>query len=135
MWITAEGRFTDARTRPLSLRPGIAHLARLRPETAFLPLAIEYGFWEESRPEIFIRFGAPVTIGSELPIAAGAARLAQELEANMASLAVSVAAHDSARFTTVVRGSAGTDIFYDGWRRLRAALRGERFRTAHRAGA
>ncbi len=28
LWITAEGAFTDPRTRPVTLRPGIAHLAR-----------------------------------------------------------------------------------------------------------
>ena len=135
MWITAEGRFTDPRARPLRLRPGIAHLARLRPDTAFLPLAIEYGFWEESRPEAFLRFGPPVAIASGSSIAAIGARLTAELEANMASLAGDVAAHDPDRFTTLVRGNSGTDIFYDGWRRLRAAFRGERFRAAHRAGA
>lgn len=135
MWITAEGRFTDPRARPLRLRPGIAHLARLRPEAAFLPLAIEYGFWEESRPEVFVRFGPPVSLEPELSVTQAASRLGEALEANMTALAASVLSHEPARFTTIVRGATGTDVFYDGGRRLRAALRGKRFRAAHRAEA
>ncbi|MDQ2801746.1 MAG: lysophospholipid acyltransferase family protein, partial [Pseudomonadota bacterium] len=59
LWITAEGAFTDPRTRPVRLRPGIAHLARHVPGAVLLPLAIEYSFWNESRPEALVRFGPP----------------------------------------------------------------------------
>ena len=31
LWITAEGEFTDPRRRPITLRPGLAHLARRVP--------------------------------------------------------------------------------------------------------
>ncbi len=134
MWITAEGRFTDARTRPLQLRPGIAHLARLRPDTVFVPLALEYGFWEERRPEAFLRFGAPVRIGRDASIAQGSELLAAGLHATMARLADLVRGRDPRHFATLVHGRTGTDMFYDGWRRVRAGLRGERFRTAHGAG-
>ncbi len=133
MWITAEGRFADPRRRPLALRPGIAHLARLRPETAFLPLALEYGFWEESSPEAFLRFGEPVPIGAALSIAEASQRLTAGLDATMERLAALVAARDPAAFTTLVRGRSGTDAFYDGWRRVRAGVRGERFRSSHGA--
>ncbi len=134
LWITAEGRFADARRRPLTLRPGIAHLARLRPETAFVPVALEYGFWEESGPEAFVRFGEPVSIGTGISIADASRQLAAGLEATMGRLADLVAARDPAAFTTLVRGSAGTSTVYDGWRRVRAGLRGERFRASHGAG-
>ena len=50
LWVTAEGHFTDPRTRPLRLRAGIAHLARRLPEAVFVPLALEYSFWNEARP-------------------------------------------------------------------------------------
>ena len=50
LWITAEGSFTDPRLRPIRLRPGLAHLARRIPGATILPLAIEYTFWNESRP-------------------------------------------------------------------------------------
>jgi len=39
LWVTAEGHFTDPRQRPVTLRPGIAHLARHVPGVVFLPLA------------------------------------------------------------------------------------------------
>ena len=135
MWITAEGRFTDPRHRPLRLRPGIAHLARLRPDTLFLPLALEYGFWDERRPEAFLRFGAPVALGAGLSIADITKRLAAGLEATMGRLAELVGERDPQAFTTLLRGRSGTDMFYDNWRRVRAGLRGERFRAAHGLGS
>ena len=60
LWITAEGAFTDPRTRPITLRPGLAHLARRVPGAVILPLAIEYIYWNESRPEVLVRFGEPM---------------------------------------------------------------------------
>ena len=54
--ITAEGSFTDGRVRPVILRPGLAHLARRMPGAVFLPLALEYCFWNESRPECAASF-------------------------------------------------------------------------------
>ncbi len=57
LWITAEGAFTDHRARPVALRPGLAHLARQVPGAVILPLALDYTFWNESRPEALLRFG------------------------------------------------------------------------------
>ena len=65
LWITAEGEFTDARRRPVRLRPGLAHLARRVPGAVILPLAIEYPFWNESRPEALARFGDPIETGRQ----------------------------------------------------------------------
>ena len=63
LWITAEGAFTDHRVRPVRLRPGLAHLARRVPGVTILPLALEYTFWNESRPEALVRFGPPIEGG------------------------------------------------------------------------
>ena len=38
---------------------------------------------------------------------------------------------DSTAFETLVPGRVALGGFYDGWRRFRAALRGERFRAEH----
>ena len=51
LWITAQGRFADVRERPLGLRPGVARLAELAPDAPFLPLAVEYAFWNERGAE------------------------------------------------------------------------------------
>ena len=50
----------DVRERPLRLAGGLARLAKRVPEACFVPLAIEYAFWDERRPNCLLRFGAPV---------------------------------------------------------------------------
>ena len=62
LWITAQGRFADARERPPGVQPGVAHLAYRLEQAAILPLALEYPFWEERRPEALARFGQAILI-------------------------------------------------------------------------
>jgi 1-acyl-sn-glycerol-3-phosphate acyltransferase len=133
MWITAEGAFRDPRLRPLSLRPGIAHLARHVPDAVFLPAALEYVFWNESQPEALLRFGAPVQLAG-LDVAAAGEALAAGLGATMDRLAEDAAARDATRFVTLLNGTAGTGLIYDTWRRLRALASGQRFSARHEAG-
>jgi 1-acyl-sn-glycerol-3-phosphate acyltransferase len=110
LWITAEGGFVDPRRRPIRLKPGLAHLARRFPETTILPLAIEYPFWNEPKPEALIRFGAPVRDGG----------FEAALEATMDSLAEAAMTRDAANFETLLQGRGGIAGTYDLWRRLRA---------------
>jgi hypothetical protein len=60
LWITPEAQFVDPRRRPTDLLPGLSHLARRAPHAVFVPLAIEYPFWQERFPEALCRFGCPV---------------------------------------------------------------------------
>ena len=131
MWITAEGQFTDPRIRPVRLRAGIAHLARRVPDALLVPLALSYEFWNESRPEALVRFGAPTVAGEAGDVRALAGLLGDRLGATMDALAAETATRDPALFTAVVRGRAGADVIYDGWRRARAVLKGKRFNPAH----
>lgn len=128
LWVTAQGRFADPRARPLALRPGVAHLMARAPGAVALPLAVEYLFWTEKRPEALARFGAPL----EPEVAAQPDRLEAALAATMDELARDAASRDPARFTTVLPGRAGIGGVYDLWRRGRSASRGERFRPGHR---
>jgi 1-acyl-sn-glycerol-3-phosphate acyltransferase len=130
MWITAEGRFTDPRTRPIELRPGIAHLARLLPDAVFLPAALDYQFWTESRPEALLRFGPPVLL-TGATVADAHAALTAALTETMDALATDAATRDPARFVTLLSGTAGTGLIYDSWRRLLAWARGQRFTARH----
>ncbi len=111
LWITAEGGFTDARTRPLRLRSGVAHLARCMPNLVFLPLALEYVFWNESRPEMLLRFGAPLAGGTG-DIAFWATRLTAALTDTMDALARDSASRDPARFRTLLPGATQTGMFF-----------------------
>jgi 1-acyl-sn-glycerol-3-phosphate acyltransferase len=121
LWITPEGQFTDPRPRPLQLRGGLTHLGRL-PGITYLPLAIEYVFWNESKPELLLHFGAPVSEG-----------LTEALVKTMDELAAASIARDPARFTILLGGRAGVGGIYDAWRRLCSLWRHEPFNARHGA--
>jgi 1-acyl-sn-glycerol-3-phosphate acyltransferase len=138
LWVTAEGAFRDPRQRPVRLQPGLARLlSRATAETAVLPLAVEYPFWQERTPELLVRFGEP------LRVRPGDARapddlqheLERRLEQAMDELRAAAVRQDPAAFDTLLGGRAGVGGVYDLWRRSVAALRGRRFVADHGAGA
>ena len=131
LWITAEGAFTDARARPVRLRPGVAHLARHVPGAVLLPLAIEYAFWNESRPEVLARFGTQIETGRDRSVAAWQTVLEGALTETMDALAAESASRDPSLFVPLLRGGAGVGGIYDAQRRLRALLAGRRFDPTH----
>jgi hypothetical protein len=131
LWITAEGGFTDPRHRPIRLRPGIAHLARRISGVVLLPMAIEYTFWNESRPEALIRFGAPVEGGAHRDVLDWTAFLTSELTRTMDGLAAESMTRDAALFRPVLGGISGIGGIYDLWRRARSWSRGRRFDPSH----
>ena len=131
LWITAEGGFTDPRLRPITLRPGLAHLARRVPGAIILPLALEYNFWNESRPEALAYFGEPVMGSPGDSIADWTARLEGGLARTMDALAAESATRSPALFRPLVRGGAGIGGIYDRWRWLRSVANGQRFDASH----
>lgn len=136
LWITAEGAFTDHRTRPVTLRPGLAHLVRRVPNAVILPLALEYSFWNESRAEALARFGAPLethagAAGLDNSVAAWNQRLEAALTDTMDALAAESSTRDPSLFLPLVHGGAGIGGIYDTWRHARAAVRGRRFDPSH----
>jgi phytoene desaturase len=133
LWVTAQGRFTDPRERPVRLRPGVAHLLRRLEGGVVLPLALEYPFWEERYPEALARFGTPVPIGRgrDRPVDDWLGRIEAGLGATQDALAAEARRRDPKAFEVLVGGKAGVGGVYDLWRRLRAWLRGGRFRSAH----
>jgi len=131
LMVTAEGRFTDHRARPVVLRPGLAHLARRVPGAVILPLALEYGFWNESRAEMLMRFGPPVLPPPTDAVADWNQRLEAALTGTMSALAAQSMARDANLFQPLMRGGAGVGGIYDVWRRLCAVLAGRRFDPSH----
>lgn len=133
LWVTAEGHFTDPRRRPVLLRPGIAHLARRLPQAILLPLAVEYTFWEESTPEVLVRFGDAVDAADHVGLDVGRWRelLENRLADTMDALAVDSMSRDPDRFETLLGGRVGVGGVYDLWRRAAATLAGRRFHAGH----
>lgn len=130
LWVTSEGHFTDPRVRPLRLRPGLAHLVRRVPEAAIVPLAMEYPFWNERKPEALLRFGAPIEAGDR-SVGAWTELLEQRLTETMDSLARDAMTRDPALFRRILSGRTGVGGIYDVWRRLTALAGGRRPELAH----
>lgn len=135
LWITAQGRFQDVRVRPLGLRPGVARLPELAPDALFVPLALEYAFWEERGAEAFAAFGPPMTGASlaALPRGERLARLEGALTETLDRLGVDVMSREPGRFRPLLAGRKGVGGIYDLWRAGAARLRGRRFDPAHRS--
>ncbi len=103
--------------------PGLAHLARRVPDALILPLALEYPFWNESQPEILVRFGTPLHSSRDGSVAEWTQRLETALTATMDALAAESVTRDPALFTPLLRGGAGVGGLYDCWRWTRAMAR------------
>jgi len=99
LWITPQGRFADARA-PVRCRPGAAAVAARAVETfggvEVVSAAIEYGFWEDQKPEIFLRFAPVSTEG--VGTASWHRAITRGMQANAAALAELVIARDAAAF-------------------------------------
>lgn len=129
----AQGRFTDARQRPVELKRGLSVLLRQNASVQAFPLAIEYGFWNERLPEILVRFG-------RFPVAAHGRRseaihveLESSLERAQDALSTSAIARDPSAFDCLIEGRRGAGFLQDLPMRLRAIARGERFDPSHSA--
>lgn len=133
LWVTAQGRFADPRERPLALRPGVAHLMARSPEALALPLALEYPFWGEKRPEALAAFGTPLDGREGGDAGAWAERLEGALTATCDRLASLAHARDPGGFENLLAGRSGVGGVYGLWQRGRALARGERHRPDHMA--
>jgi 1-acyl-sn-glycerol-3-phosphate acyltransferase len=133
LWITAQGEFGDPRRRPVVLQPGLAHLVRDLERGLVVPLAVEYPFWNERRPEALSYFGRPTRAGDAAGKSAEElnALLAGRLVETMDALAEEAATRDPGRFSTVVLGRAGVGGVYDAGRRFKSWILGRRFDSAH----
>ncbi len=133
VWFTPQGRFMDVRERPLRLEAGLGVLAAREPGALFIPLAIEYSFWTEPRPEILVSFGEPIVPGAEpARVASDWTRiLTDALEAAQDELAQRSCRREVNQWVALQRGKLGGSAIYDAWRWLRSQVQGEKFRPEH----
>jgi 1-acyl-sn-glycerol-3-phosphate acyltransferase len=133
LWINAPGRFADPRERPVPIAPGMTRLPEMAPDAHFVPLAIDYPFWTERKAEMLVAFGQPIPASQFLALErdARAGHFASALGAVCDRLAEDAIARDPARFETLVQGREGMGGVYQMWRRMSAALRGQRFDPRH----
>lgn len=133
--ITPQGRFTDARERPVRFQAGLGHLPARVQHALFVPFAAEFVFWEERLPEILVRFGEPVEVRREdakcFDHAHWTNLFEQKLSATQDSLSAESQRRDPEDFQVILRGGAGQGGVYDWWRALSAKIRGEKFNREH----
>lgn len=133
LWVTPQGRFMDVRERPLRLQQGLGRLAMHHPYAVFVPLAVEYAFWTEPRPEILVSFGEPISplLEPARPGGAWTQVFTDALESAQDDLAACSCRRDPNDWLTLNRGKSGVGAIYDAWRHLRARARGETFVADH----
>ncbi|HEV3383780.1 MAG TPA: lysophospholipid acyltransferase family protein [Gemmata sp.] len=134
-WVTAQGRFTDVRERPLALQAGVGHLAARIPHGTVVPIALEYTFWSERTPEALIRVGEPLLV-EDHPGVSGkewTLLIEQSLTRALDGLNAEAISRDPALFRELVSGKTGVGGVYDIWRRLKMWLRGRKFEPSHEA--
>ena len=133
--LTPQGSFADVRQRPVQFAAGIGHLAARVPHALFVPVAIEYVFWEERLPEILVRFGPAVDTRPREAGPFDAGGWTRLFEQKLADAQDALAAEAQRRrtndFETLLRGGAGQGGIYDAWRAFRARCRGEAFHREH----
>ena len=133
VWLTPQGCFMDVRARPVRLRGGIGALAARMPEVEFLPLAIEYTFWTEPRPEVLISFGRGMVPSREVrrTDAEWTGVFAEALQHTQDELARHSCRRDPHDWLLLDRGASGVGAIYDAWCMLRARLSGTAFARDH----
>ena len=134
LWLTPQGRFADARERPVRFKAGVGHLPGMVDEVYFLPVAIEYAFWEERLPEILVRIGEPYrATRADRSVKAEwwTEFFADRLRETQDELAKQAQRRDPTQFRCLLRGQSGVGGIYDRWRQFKAGLRGKRFQLEH----
>jgi 1-acyl-sn-glycerol-3-phosphate acyltransferase len=133
LWITAEGAFTDVRSQPLKLKTGIGHLMHGLDRAVVIPLALEYEFWEERKPEALACWGRVISVieGSRRRPAEWTEAVAFELQAAKDRLANLAIGREKKGFDVLLAGRSGVSFTYDAWRWLRAKVQGRSFLHQH----
>ncbi len=127
LWATPQGAFADVR-EPIVLRPGMAAVAARASAKGIalrvVCVSVEYAFWLEQKPEVFVRVVevTPTERGVDAARATTARwhrALTDAMNANAAELAKLVRTRDSGAFDVLVGGGgSGTNPVYDLWRRI-----------------
>jgi 1-acyl-sn-glycerol-3-phosphate acyltransferase len=132
LWLTPQGRFVDVRERPLRFQNGLGALAAREPDAAFAPLAIEYAFWAEPRPEILCTFGNPIVPhNARRDASEWTSFFTEALETLQNDLSARSCRRETTDWLTLNRGRSDVSGVYDAWRWARARLRGEPFTAEH----
>lgn len=103
VWMFPQGTIAGNDVRPLAFQPGLRALVRRAGRVTVVPVAFRYEFWQDERPEAFVRFGEP--IAAEKAEAATILDAVQErLTAELDRLREDVVAQRADRFEVLLEG-------------------------------
>jgi hypothetical protein len=111
--------------------PGLAHLAATSPNTTFVPLALEYPFWEEAKPMIAARFGKPMCFPKGTSKSECAQHVFESLRTTQKELARSVMRREFSEFEFLLPPRAQRQSWYDTLRASKAWFKGRTFDPSH----
>jgi len=133
LWITPEGRFSDARDVSASWMPGLAHLAKQYPDAVCIPMAIEYPFIHEAKPLMLCKIGKSIEASSLLSMSKNdcSSYLESQLRLTQKSLANSVMTRSFESFKVLVQASQTPKNLYDWCRWMMCKLTGRKFELNH----
>jgi 1-acyl-sn-glycerol-3-phosphate acyltransferase len=135
LFLTPQGRYADVRERPVEFASGLGHLAARLEHAHFVPLAIEYVFWEEKLHEVLVCYGEPVSVRREHEHPWDANYWTSLFESKLTEAQDALADQAQRRnpddFEILLRGGAGTTRLYDSWRSLKARFSGAEFQKEH----
>lgn len=115
--LNPQGKFFDVRA-PIEIRPGAAVLAAKIPNVRVVAAAVEYGFWTDSRPEMFLRL-RDIATPTEPTTAGWQRAIALAMQSNADELAKCVIARDPNAFVSIIGGDkAKIHPVYDLWLRI-----------------
>ena len=118
LWLTPQGEFADPRT-PVKLRPGAAAVAADHEDCRVVSVALEYGFWLDKKPEIFLH-ASEVVPPEQRSVAGWHRALTRTMRADNERLEELVIARSPDAFTPLLTPSGGgTSPVYNLWLRLR----------------
>jgi len=120
VWIFPQGRMVGNDIRPLGFQPGLRALIGRAGRVRVVAAAFRYEFWQDERPEAFVRFGEPSWVDrADRPtlLAIWERHLTAELDA----LKVDVTAQSPDRFADLLRGPGSIS---DRFARVHASIAG-----------
>jgi len=118
VWFFPQGRILCNDLRPIRFEPGLRALLKRAGRLRILPIALRYDYWQEERPEAFVRLGRPTWVDR-----AEAANVLPRFEAilnnELEHLKTDALSQDPSRFDPILSGRGS---IHDRYARIRSRL-------------
>ena len=120
VWVFPQGSILGNDARPLGFKPGLRLLVKRAGRVRVVAVAFRYEFWQDERPEVFIRFGEPKWVES-VDAASSVVDWEHNLTGELDALRDDVVAQRADRFEVILSGRGSISERYA---RFRSRLRG-----------